>query len=120
MSVEELPNIAVVSVLVFEEILPEIAAVSVLVFIVVGPLLLMKKLRKSRLLREEKAKDKVKQLQQLVEAENLTNAEKILLEILESSRESAFVLKRFLFAAKVTAAILLIGLAINLIVALNN
>ena len=120
MSVEELPNIAVVSVLVFEEILPEIAAVSVLVFIVVGPLLLLKKLRKSRLLREEKAKDKVKQLQQLVEAENLTNAEKILLEILESSRESAFVLKRFLFAAKVTAAILLIGLAINLIVALNN
>ena len=120
MSVEELPNIAVVSVLVFEEILPEIAAVSVLVFIVVGPLLLLKKLRKSRLLREEKAKDKVKQLQQLVEAENLTNAERILLEILESSRESAFVLKRFLFAAKVTAAILLIGLAINLIVALNN
>ncbi|MBO88094.1 MAG: hypothetical protein CMP14_01115 [Rickettsiales bacterium] len=120
MSVEELPNIAVVSVLVFEEILPQIAAVSVLVFIVVGPLLLLKKLRKSRLLREEKAKDKVKQLQQLVEAENLTNAEKILLEILESSRESAFVLKRFLFAAKVTAAILLIGLAINLIVALNN
>ena len=120
MSVEELPNIAVVSVRVFEEILPQIAAVSVLVFIVVGPLLLLKKLRKSRLLREEKAKDKVKQLQQLVEAENLTNAEKILLEILESSRESAFVLKRFLFAAKVTAAILLIGLAINLIVALNN
>ena len=120
MSVEELPNIAVVSVLVFEEILPEIAAVSVLVFIVVGPLLLLKKLRKSRLLREEKAKDKAKQIQQMVEAENLTNAEKILLEILESSRESAFVLKRFLFAAKVTAAILLIGLAINLIVALNN
>ena len=120
MSVEELPNIAVVSVLVFEEILPEIAAVSVLVFIVVGPLLLMKKLRKSRLLREEKAKDKAKQIQQMVEAENLTNAERILLEILESSRESAFVLKRFLFAAKVTAAILLIGLAINLIVALNN
>ena len=121
MSVEELPNIAVVSVLVFEEILPSIAAVSVFVLVVVvGPLLLLKKLRKSRLLREEKAKDKVKQLQQLVEAENLTNAERILLEILESSRESAFVLKRFLFAAKVTAAILLIGLAINLIVALNN
>ena len=120
MSVEELPNIAVVSVLVFEEILPSIAAVSVLVLVVVGPLLLLKKLRKRRLLREEKAKDKAKQLQQLVEAENLTNAERILLEILESSRESAFVLKRFLFAAKVTAAILLIGLAINLIVALNN
>ena len=120
MTVEELPNIAVVSVRVIEEILPKIAAISVLVFIVVGPLLLLKKLRKRRLLREEKAKDKAKQLQQLVEAENLTNAERILLEILESSRESAFVLKRFLFAAKVTAAILLIGLAINLIVALNN
>ena len=49
MSVEELPNIAVVSVLVFEEILPSIAAVSVLVLVVVGPLLLLKKLRKSRL-----------------------------------------------------------------------
>ena len=91
-----------------------------IVFVVGCGWLLSKKLRRSRLIREERAKDKAKQLQQVVEAENLTNAERILLEILESSRESAFVLKRFLFAAKVTAAILLIGLAINLIVALNN
>ena len=74
-------------------------------------------------LRRDSRRKKVgeqKRIQQVVEAENLTNVEKILLEILESSRESAFVLKRFLFAAKVTAAILLIGLAINVIVALNN
>ena len=85
--------------------------------VVGGGLLLLRKLRRSSLLREEKAKDKAKQLQQVVEAENLTNAEKLLLEILESSKQSAFVLKRFLFCLQVTAVIvlaLIIGQIINM------
>ena len=50
----------------------------------------------------------------------MSTTDQLLLQILESSKESAFVLKRFLFAAKVFAAIWLISLAIGLIVALNN
>ena len=71
-------------------------------------------------LRRDSRRKKVgeqKRIQQVVEAENLTNAEKILLEILESSKQSAFVLKRFLFCLQVTAVIvlaLIIGQIINM------
>ena len=56
----------------------------------------------------ETARKREERVSKLAESDNLTSTDKILLEILQSSKQSAFVLRRFLFFAQVFAAIWLL------------
>ena len=53
----------------------------------------------------ETARKQEERVSKLAESDDLTSTDKILLEVLESTNQSAFVLKRFLFVAQCFAAL---------------